>query len=362
MEIQPMKIGERIAALRRAKGLTQEQLAAALGISAPAVSKWERDSSYPDITLLCPLARALDTDVDTLLQFDRTLPDGEVLRHMNEIIELTRQKGAAEGEAALMALLQQYPGCAALQWNGASLYDVFQLFFPDSPEASVLHWQESKARLLEALRKSGSAAYWQGATLGLANLSIAAGELEKAEALLQELPEQQWDPTLAWVHLHLARKEPEAARDRAQKRLYALLSQSLSCLCILADGRLQPGQAMALQACRAYKAIAGAAGLPDMSDGLLIPLYLEAGEVEKAAEAFRRYVDALTGPVPALRVELFCPGVASPEKAAEPRPAAGPELRRMLLKSIQQDGEYAALCENPVFAAALEKLRASLGD
>ena len=46
MEIQPMKIGERIAALRRAKGLTQEQLAAALGISAPAVSKWERDVSH----------------------------------------------------------------------------------------------------------------------------------------------------------------------------------------------------------------------------------------------------------------------------------------------------------------------------
>lgn len=136
----------------------------------------------------------------------------------------------------------------------------FSVVLPRFPGSVGSALAGSKARLLEALRKSGSAAYWQGATLGLANLSIAAGELEKAEALLQELPEQQWDPTLAWVQLHLARKEPEAARDRAQKRLYALLSQSLSCLCILTDGRLQPGQAMALQACRAYKAIAGAAG------------------------------------------------------------------------------------------------------
>ena len=58
MEATQMKIGGSIASLRKARGLTQEQLAQQLGVSAPAVSKWETDSSYPDITLLCPLARA----------------------------------------------------------------------------------------------------------------------------------------------------------------------------------------------------------------------------------------------------------------------------------------------------------------
>ena len=53
---QPLKtsLGANIAALRKARGLTQEQLAAQLGVSAPAVSKWETCSSCPDITLLCP--------------------------------------------------------------------------------------------------------------------------------------------------------------------------------------------------------------------------------------------------------------------------------------------------------------------
>lgn len=45
MELNQLKIGENIAALRKAKGLTQEQLAAQLGISAPAVSKWETNVS-----------------------------------------------------------------------------------------------------------------------------------------------------------------------------------------------------------------------------------------------------------------------------------------------------------------------------
>lgn len=50
-----MDLGTRISELRREKGMTQEQLAKLVGISAPAVSKWETGSSCPDIALLCPL-------------------------------------------------------------------------------------------------------------------------------------------------------------------------------------------------------------------------------------------------------------------------------------------------------------------
>ena len=85
-----LKIGSKIAELRKAKGMTQEQLALALGISAPAVSKWETDNSYPDITLLCPLARALDTNVDTLLEYDEVMTEEKVKAYTNEIREIER--------------------------------------------------------------------------------------------------------------------------------------------------------------------------------------------------------------------------------------------------------------------------------
>ena len=51
-----MQIHEIIRTRRTALGLTQEQLAGKLGVSAPAVNKWERAGSYPDITLLPVLA------------------------------------------------------------------------------------------------------------------------------------------------------------------------------------------------------------------------------------------------------------------------------------------------------------------
>ncbi len=67
MEQQKETLGKRIAQLRKEKGLTQEQLAEKVGVSAQAVSKWENDISCPDITLLPLLADILGVTVDELL-------------------------------------------------------------------------------------------------------------------------------------------------------------------------------------------------------------------------------------------------------------------------------------------------------
>ena len=62
-----LKIGNRIKEKRRERNLTQEELASMLGVTKAAVSKWENEESYPDITLLKPLARAFGVSVDELL-------------------------------------------------------------------------------------------------------------------------------------------------------------------------------------------------------------------------------------------------------------------------------------------------------
>ena len=54
-----MKINEIIKEKRLALGYTQEQLAKFLNLTTPAVNKWERGISYPDITILPALARIL---------------------------------------------------------------------------------------------------------------------------------------------------------------------------------------------------------------------------------------------------------------------------------------------------------------
>lgn len=61
-----MGLSQNIKRLRLERKLTQEQLAAALGVSAQAVSKWETSDTYPDGELLMPLAAELGVSLDVL--------------------------------------------------------------------------------------------------------------------------------------------------------------------------------------------------------------------------------------------------------------------------------------------------------
>ena len=61
-----MTIGKNIAELRKNKGMTQEQLAETLGVSAQSVSKWENEITMPDIMLLPVIAGCFDITIDEL--------------------------------------------------------------------------------------------------------------------------------------------------------------------------------------------------------------------------------------------------------------------------------------------------------
>lgn len=62
-----MTTGQKIAALRRGQGMTQDDLAEALSVTRQAVSKWEADASLPETGKLLPLARLLGCTADYLL-------------------------------------------------------------------------------------------------------------------------------------------------------------------------------------------------------------------------------------------------------------------------------------------------------
>jgi transcriptional regulator with XRE-family HTH domain len=59
-------LGVNIKKLRLATGMTQRQLAYQLRISVQAVSKWERGLTYPDVTLLLPIAELFGVTLDEL--------------------------------------------------------------------------------------------------------------------------------------------------------------------------------------------------------------------------------------------------------------------------------------------------------
>ena len=66
--MEKQTLGQKIAELRKAKNMTQLELATKLNITDKAVSKWERDISCPDINTFPKLAEILEVSVDELLQ------------------------------------------------------------------------------------------------------------------------------------------------------------------------------------------------------------------------------------------------------------------------------------------------------
>jgi len=104
-----LNIGTNIKRLRLIKGLTQEQLADLLSISSAAVSKWEAQNTYPDITMLFPLAEIFGVTVDELLGYDEAKAKADVDKILAEYQRLYVEGRFAEGEELIVNARKKYP-------------------------------------------------------------------------------------------------------------------------------------------------------------------------------------------------------------------------------------------------------------
>lgn len=349
------KLGKKITTLRKAKGMTQEQLAAALGVSAPAVSKWETDTSYPDITLLCPLARALDTNLDTLLQFEETLSEEQLTAKMNGIIETAMTEDAKTADRMLQELLHQYPSDVSLKYQGAVALNTFEVFAPLSAQKEK--WKKQKKDLLEIVCADKTSPHWQQAVIQLASMLLVEDELGQAEHLLEELPEHTGDATIVKTQMYLKQGETDKALEVIQRRLYVLVSKVQSCLVQMMQENMQPDAGKALEIFGIYQKteelfqIGGG-----MGNGLLVDIYRRAGQEKMAMDSLLRFVDVFAGPVQMPNPLLF----SSMIKKENEQAVYSKEMKEMLLKAIETDESMAEYREKPEFQAAMEKLRAGI--
>lgn len=73
MEVQALKLSEKIIALRKANGMTQEELAALCHVSRQSISKWEADIALPETEKLLLLGEVFHVSMDVLLKDDLLL-------------------------------------------------------------------------------------------------------------------------------------------------------------------------------------------------------------------------------------------------------------------------------------------------
>lgn len=87
-------LNENIRAIRKSKGLSQQDLADKLNVVRQTISKWEQGLSVPDSDLLIALSEALETPVSTLLGETVTEAEADQVKALSEKLEIINQQFA----------------------------------------------------------------------------------------------------------------------------------------------------------------------------------------------------------------------------------------------------------------------------
>lgn len=141
-----MTIGNVIKKYRKNKGMTQEEMAARLGVTAPAVNKWERGNTLPDVALLAPIARLLSITTDELLSFKNELTDEEINQYLSKIQKDLEDKNFHDVFLSVKEKIEEYPNCENLIWQAAVILDANRMAIKlpnkDNYDKVIFGWYE----------------------------------------------------------------------------------------------------------------------------------------------------------------------------------------------------------------------------
>lgn len=208
-----MVISQIIREKRKQLGLTQENVAEYLGVSTPAVSKWENGITYPDIMLLPALARLLKTDLNTLMSFNEEMSEIEINNVVLKVQSLIQEDGFEKGFQFALDQVRAFPTCENLIYSlGVFLQPSLGL----QSEENQNKYREELAKLYFRVRNSENIEIKKEANSFLFYLHCEKEEYDKAAALLRDYPA---DTKLMMAHLHQHKKEYEPACALLEHRM-----------------------------------------------------------------------------------------------------------------------------------------------
>lgn len=344
-----IKIGETIADLRKKKGITQEQLANLVGVSTPAVSKWETNSSCPDIALLAPIARALGTNVDTLLDYVQKLTNQQAAEFAAEVALLGQNQGSTVALQRARELLCTYPENPVLQFQLAGILTGI----PTKSDEEKQSNRQLAKDLLESVLESGEALYFSSAAYLLSALCMEDEELDRAEKLLEKIPSISLDKQMMTASILERRGETTKAKLTMQTILYLAFQKVETCLGKLVSQSYAPDTEEALYLCEVHRKLAELMEYPySMSDRLTAEVYLRAGNLQAAAESLLQLAQSLCEAKPWGEVLFSEMKMGNSEQDSMLR-----YLCKLTYDSLRSEKQYEALYDNKTYLQAEQILK-----
>ena len=228
-----MQIGKVIRTYRKKKDMTQEEMANRLGVTTPAVNKWENNVSQPDIGLLAPIARLLGISLDELLSFHEELSADEISNIIKELNAKLETEEYSEVFQWAESILQEYPNCNQLIWQVAVVLDAGRLV---RTVENAGQYDEPINRYYQTVLEDEDPQIKKNAADSLFGFYLRKEEYDKAESYLQYF--SQDDPVRqlrqATVYTHKGMEE-EACKiyEKLLFSGYQILNQALSMLYLI---------------------------------------------------------------------------------------------------------------------------------
>ena len=176
-------LAQKLREFRKKQGLTQEQLAEAMGVTVGAVSKWESGASTPDVSLILELADFFETSVDVLLGY--TQQSASLEDSVCRLRELRTQKDYEAAFRESEKALQRFPNNFQVVYESARIYQLAGLERCD--KAALIRCQELYRRSLELISQNEDREISPVSIyIAIANAMHSAGDVEGALKLLKE--------------------------------------------------------------------------------------------------------------------------------------------------------------------------------
>lgn len=177
-----LTLAENIRSFRKARSLTQEQLAEVLGVTTGAVYKWEARLSVPDIELIIRMADFFDTSVDVLLGYE--IKDNSMESTVQRLREFRRNKDRSGLEEAEKAI-KKYPHSFKIVHECAAIYRAF--FFESDDKKLGMRALELTEKTLPLLPQNTDPEISEQTVYGrIAELYMGLGETEKGIELYKK--------------------------------------------------------------------------------------------------------------------------------------------------------------------------------
>ncbi|WP_131023084.1 helix-turn-helix transcriptional regulator, partial [Clostridioides difficile] len=238
-----IKIGKVIQCLRKERNLTQEQLAKFIGVSTPAVSKWESGNSYPDIELLPLLADFFNVSIDKLLNYKIDLSEEEVMKIYKELesgfarieIDLSTEEPKEEFRQDLESVkklsnmyIEKYPKSYLLKLRICSLYQMYSYKFGKSELNDRV--KETTNILEDIVRNTDDIQIKETALIILSNAYCMLEDYEKAELYLNMIHKSIGDTSVNLAMIYLKQNRLEEAEILLQNKLFSnIFNISMDC-------------------------------------------------------------------------------------------------------------------------------------